>query len=109
MRSFGILTFAFGEHYARHAYGLYLSAKAQGVPVIVCTRQYDPARLYLVDHNVPFIVTHHSPDHEPFWYEQFAYDMTPFQFTLKMDADCFIPEGADMKGIQRTIEQRGVV
>jgi hypothetical protein len=108
MRSFGILTFAFGEAYARHAYGLHLSAKAQGVGVTVVTTQWDPAMRYLADRGV-LVKLIPEKDKHPFWYEQFAYDESPYSVTLKMDADCFIPKGADMRAIRNMIEQHQVV
>jgi hypothetical protein len=107
MRSFGILTFAFGEAYARHAYALYLSAREHKVPVTIVTADF-PAVNWLMERGVVPVLTANKGQH-PFWYEQLAYDLSPYDVTLKMDADCFIPAGADMRAIKNMIEQHQVV
>jgi hypothetical protein len=107
MQSFGILTFAFGEQYARHAYGLYLSAKKAGVETTVVTTMSRTWE-YLNDVGVPTSIVPDKKKHA-FWYEQYAYDTTPYDLTLKMDADCFIPQDADMKTIRSLIERHRVV
>jgi hypothetical protein len=108
MRSFGILTFAFGQAYARHAYGLHLSAAKHGVPVTVVTLPDDETYQWLARRDVPLCTVTDKAKH-PFWYEQHAYDKSPYDLTLKMDADCFIPADADMGLIRRMIEQSEIV
>lgn len=124
MRSFGILTFAFGLNYAKHAYGLALSARAHGVQVAVATKMGDPACAYLNEKGVQTLLLTAPPmgqrrgqDREPagqwfhsaFAHEQFAYDVSPFDLTLKMDADCLIPRDADMELIRTLIVRHQVV
>lgn len=108
MRSFGILTFAFGLDYARHAYGLALSARVHGVQVAVATRMSDPACAYLNEKGVQTLLLTVAPM-DPFGYEQFAYDVSPFDLTLKMDADCLIPRDANMELIRALIARHQVV
>lgn len=108
MRSFGILTFAFGLDYARHAYGLALSAKVHKVPTCVVTSPNDLAYPYLLNKGVQLQAVTRTA-HDPFWYEQFAYDNTPFEVTLKMDADCLIPADANMKLVRDLIERHNII
>lgn len=109
MRSFGILTFAFGLDYARHAYALFLSARAHGVKVTAATTRIDVAVQYLVDRGVPVQLVEPVGGAHPFWYEQFAYDIAPFDLTLKMDADCMIPRDADMELVRTLIARHQVI
>lgn len=109
MRSFGILTFAFGLEYAKHAYALALSARAHGVRVVVCSLLDDPACAYLQDKGIQVALVDAKTAARPFWYEQFAYDVSPFDLTLKMDADCLIPRDADLELIRGLIARHQVV
>lgn len=106
MKTKGILTFAIGQDYAKYAVGLFYSAKAQGVQCSVVT-DGGPADEVLLQHGVDKVLRAPRPvaDEPAFWYEQFAYDLTPFDVTLKMDADCIIPKGADMQRVFDKIEQ----
>jgi hypothetical protein len=104
MRRDGILVFAIGAEYARFAYGLYLSAKAQDVEVAIAVDE--GAKPYLRDKGLtPIEVPVPNKLVHPFWYEQFAYDLTPFDTTLKMDADCVLHAGVNMTHIFDRIRQ----
>lgn len=112
MRSRGVLTFAIGEAYTRAAHGLYLSTLLQKdvgfVAIVKPDAREDIA--YLTKNNVPY--TELSNRHEVkgrFWFEQAAFKVSPFQLTLKMDADCLLPNGSSLNYAFMRILEQGLV
>jgi hypothetical protein len=110
MRTRGILTFAVGIEYARMAYALYLGTLQFGTEVgfIACVSGREEAE-YLRARGVPYEVIPAGTKDQPFWFEQCARDLTPFDLTLKMDADCIIPRGCNLHSVFDMIDERRMV
>lgn len=112
MRTTGILTFALGKGYAVCAAHLFRSARMSGTDVCICVPDTDVAsQKTLQDMNVPFVPFKDSglDKTNKFWFETLAYDLTPFDVTLKMDSDCFIPYGCNLDRYFERTEKSGVL
>lgn len=85
----GGLTFAFGWQYQRMAYALALSLKKQGLPltvVVPVTELDNVGGLERVAHVVPL-----AGEFNKFEYEIYAYKLSPYDLTIKFDADMLVP------------------
>jgi hypothetical protein len=111
MQSAGILTFVEGLAYAQMARALYHSAVPNNVGFLAGVAENDiVSQDYLLDHKVPIVtVATKRSTPEPFWFEKFAYDVTPFDLTLKMDADCLIPAGCNLALVFESIRRNDLI
>ncbi len=83
----GILCFALGEQYQRMAAMQAISWRRVGLPTTVVTTEPVPAWLS----SVANIVVYTKKIRVPFAYEADAYDLSPYDVTLKTDADLIAP------------------
>lgn len=84
----GILTFAFGKRYQVQAYCQALTAKRMGLPMTVVVSHDEDVESKLKD---VAEVVRIDGSWSKFEYEQFAYDLSPYDITFKTDADMLFP------------------
>lgn len=107
--SFGGLTFAIGLEYQRMAYALALSLKRYNIPLTVVVHREDHSRgLFKKLENEANIVTI-AGKYGRFSYEALAYDLSPYDATMKFDADMLVPAEVTMANYQTFIESFSLV
>ncbi len=91
----GGLTFAFGPLYQRMAFQQAASFQQHGLPFAVILEK-GLADTYNVPWgslaNTQLIELNHEVE-KPFEFERYAYELSPFEFTIKTDADLILPPG----------------
>lgn len=91
MSTFGGLTFAIGYEYQRMAYALALSMQRYDVPLTVVVHREDHSRgLFKKLEHVANIVTI-AGRYGRFAYEAHAFNLSPYDVTVKFDADMIVP------------------
>lgn len=92
--TYGGLTFAFGYEYERLAYGLALSLKLHKIPltVVVAANSKDRFEPLLKVANVVCLPGTYSK----FAYESKAFELSPYDVTIKLDADMLAPADAHL-------------
>lgn len=97
-RKIGVLCFALGEPYQRMAAMQALSWRRIGLPTTVVTTEPVPSWLASVANTVVYT----KRVRVPFAYEVDAYDLSPYEVTLKTDADLVVPPDAflDLRSLQ---------
>lgn len=108
--SVGGITFAFGYQYQRMAYALALTLKRYGIPLTVVVPDGDTEgpRVYEKLENEVNVVPLKGYFGK-FEYEALAYDLSPYEVTLKFDADVIVPSDAYLLELVPLIETFGLV
>lgn len=101
----GVLTFAFGEDYQRMAYAQALSLRSLGTDITVVV---DKEVTFEKLNTVANIVVLTKPM-QKFEWENYAYDISPYDSTIKTDADVVWPIDSFMESYFNTVERLGVV
>jgi hypothetical protein len=112
MPTAGILTFAKGDQYARLAYLLHLSCKRLGVPVAVCVDAQEDVILDRLAVSGVMTVPYDSsilPSEGKYTFEGLAHKLTPFDLTIKTDADVVFPPETDFGTIWDRVDKYDLV
>lgn len=100
----GVLTFAYGQEYQRMAYAQALTLKAKGVPITVVVPNLEYTNLADVANVIKM-----SRNMSKFEWESYACELSPYDVTIKTDADVLFPISFDINAYFFITELTGLV
>lgn len=107
MPTAGVLTFVKGLDYVKHAMVLHLSCQRLGVPVVVCVDRAEKNTLDFLEVSSIDVIKYDANRLRnrtgKYSFESLAYELTPFDLTLKTDADVVFPPETDFDSIWEKI------